>query len=194
MVGLISLKTPIIHLLFQRGHFDSTATAMTAKALFFYAIGLWAIAGVRTIVPVFYSLQDTWTPFKIALICLGVKVALNCILILPLKHAGLAFATSLASILNFTLLVRKLQPRVGSIDTKRTGRALLQISLCSLLMGLLAYFVCSGADWTRTGHSGEKILLLGAGIGAGLGGYLICSYWMRNEELLFLLRMFKGRK
>ena len=100
MVGLISLKTPIVHLLFQRGHFDYTATIMTAKALLCYSVGLWAIAGARTIVPAFYSLQDTWTPLKIALICLVANVVLNSILIFPLKHAGLALATSLSSILN----------------------------------------------------------------------------------------------
>ena len=70
MVGLIALKTPIVNLLFQRGLFDYSATVMTAKALLFYSVGLWAIAGARTIVPVFYSLQDPWAPLKIALICL----------------------------------------------------------------------------------------------------------------------------
>src|SRR3989304_9005784 len=57
MVGLISLKTPVVNLLFQRGVFDYTATVMTAKALLFYSVGLWAIAGARTIAPAFYSLQ-----------------------------------------------------------------------------------------------------------------------------------------
>jgi putative peptidoglycan lipid II flippase len=194
MMGLIFLRTPIVHLLFQRGHFDYAATTMTARALLCYSIGLWAIAGVRTIVPAFYSLQDTWTPLKAALICLAANVILNAILILPLKHAGLALATSLSSILNLILLFRKLHPRLGGMDVRKIAGTLLQIALCSLLMGLLAYFICSTGDWTRTGHSGEKVLLLGKGIGAGLGVYLFCSYWMKNEELLFLLKMLKRRK
>src|SRR5512136_2720746 len=88
MVGLIALKTPIVNLLFQRGLFDYSATEKTAFALLFYSVGLWAIAGARTIVPAFYSLQDTWTPLKIALICLGANVVFIVILIYPLKHAG----------------------------------------------------------------------------------------------------------
>ncbi|MEW6376625.1 MAG: murein biosynthesis integral membrane protein MurJ, partial [Thermodesulfobacteriota bacterium] len=87
MVGLIALKTPIVSLLFQRGLFDYSATEMTAKALLFYSVGLWAIAGSRTVVPAFYSLQDTWAPLKIALICLGANVIFNAIFIYPLKHA-----------------------------------------------------------------------------------------------------------
>ena len=193
MVGLIALKTPIIHLLFQRGHFDSTATIMTARALFCYSVGLWAIAGARTIVPAFYALQDTWTPLKIALICLVANVVLISILIFPLKHAGLALATSLSSILNLILLYRKLHPRLGGMDIRKNMKSLLQMFVCSLLMGLSAYLICSMGDWSETGHTGEKIMILGTGIGAGLGMYLFSSYWMKNEELLFLLKMLRKR-
>jgi putative peptidoglycan lipid II flippase len=194
MVGLIALKTPIINLLFQRGLFDYSATVMTAKALLFYSVGLWAIAGSRTIVPAFYSLQDTWTPLKIALICLGANVILNSILIYPLKHAGLALATSLSSTLNLILLFRKLNPKLGGMDVRKNIQSLLRIFFCSLPMGLVAYFICSFGNWTTTGSEGGKVLLLGIGISIGLGVYLICSYWVKNEEMLFLLKMLREKR
>jgi putative peptidoglycan lipid II flippase len=193
MVGLIALKTPIINVLFQRGQFDYHATIMTAKALLFYSVGLWAIAGARTVVPAFYSLQDTWTPLKIALICLGANVIFNSILIYPMKHAGLALATSLSSALNLILLFQKLGPKVGRIDLRKNIRSLLKIFFCSLLMGFGAYIICSFGNWTVTGNILQKVLLLGAGIGVGLGVYFVCSYWMRNEEMLFLLKMLRRR-
>ncbi len=193
MVGLIALKTPIINLLFQRGQFDYHATIMTAKALLFYSVGLWAIAGVRTVVPAFYSLQDTWTPLKIALICLGANVIFNSILIYPMKHAGLALATSLSSTLNLILLFRKLGPKLGSIDLRKNVQSLLKIFFCSLLMGFAAYIVCSFGNWTVTGNIVQKVLLLGAGIVVGLGVYFFCSYWMKNEEMIFLLKMVRRK-
>jgi len=193
MVGLISLKTPIINLLFQRGLFDYSATEKTAFALLFYSVGLWAIAGSRTIVPAFYSLQDTWTPLKIALICLGANVIFNTILIFPLKHGGLALATSLSSTLNLILLFRKLGPKLGGIDIRKNIKSLLRIFLCSLPMGLAAYLICSIGNWSTTGNVGEKVLLLLIGIVIGLGIYLACSYWVKNEEMLFLLKMIKHR-
>ena len=193
MVGLIALRTPIINLLFQRGLFDYSATVMTAKALLFYSVGLWAIAGSRTIVPAFYSLQDTWTPLKIALICLGANVILNSILIFPLKHAGLALATSLSSILNLILLLRKLTPKLGRLDLKKNIQSLLQILLCSLPMGFAAYLICSLGSWSATGNVIEKVLLLGIGIIIGIGVYLMGSYWTKNEEMLFLLKMLRKR-
>ncbi len=194
MVGLIALKTPIINLLFQRGLFDYSATVMTAKALFFYSVGLWAIAGSRTVVPAFYSLQDTWTPLKIALICLGANVIFNAIFIFPLKHAGLALATSLSSMLNLILLFRKLGLRLGNLDIRRNIKSLLRIFLCSLPMGLAAYLICSLGNWSTTGNEVEKVLLLGTGILTGIGAYLMCCYGMKNEEMLFLLKMLKRRK
>jgi len=193
-VGLIALRTPIINLLFQRGLFDFNVTVMTAKALLFYSLGLWAIAGVRTVVPAFYSLQDTWTPLKIALICLVANVILNGILIHPLKHAGLAFATSLSSMLNLLLLFRKLGPRLGGIDIKKTIQSLMRTFLCSVPMGAGAYFICSMGNWIRTGYVVEKILLLASGIVIGIGIYMLCSYWMKNEEMLFLLNVVRRKR
>lgn len=196
MVGLIALKTPIINLLFQRGIFDYLATEMTAKALLCYSVGLWAIAGARTLAPAFYSLQDTWTPLKIALICMLANVILIAVFIsfTPLKHAGLALATSLSSMLNLILLFWKLSPRLGGIDIKKTIQSFLRILLCSLPMGIAAYFICSLGNWTRTGYVIEKVLLLGVGIVVGLGVYLVCSYLMKNEEMHFLLKVVKRKR
>ena len=194
LVGLVALKTPIINLLFQRGVFDEHATQMTARALLCYCAGLWAIAGVRTVAPTFYGLQDTQTPLKIGLICLGANVVLNFILIVPLKHAGLALATSLSSILNLFLLFHKLSPRLGMIDMRKNILALLRNFLCSVPMGLVAYAICSGGDWTTIGRGGEKVLLLSLGIVSGIGAYLICSHTMKNEEMGFLLKLIRRKR
>ena len=194
LVGLISLKTPMINLLFQRGLFDLAATEMTTRALLCYSVGLWAIAGVRTVAPAFYALQDTWSPLKIGLICLGANVVLNAILIFPLKHAGLALATSLSSILNLILLFRKLNQRGNRIDIRRNATALLRVLLCSVPMGLAAYLVCSFGNWSASGHEGEKVLLLGLAIALGAGIYFACHYWKKTEEMMFLMNMLRRRR
>lgn len=195
MVGLIALKTPIINLLFQRGLFDYSSTEKTAFALLFYSVGLWAIAGSRTIVPAFYSLQDTWIPLKIALVCLGANVILNTVFIFftPLMHGGLALATSLSSTLNLILLFWNLHSKLGKIDTGKNIRSLLGNVFCSLPMGVAAYLICSMGGWTESGNTVEKVFLLGSGIVIGLGVYLACSYWMKNEEMLFLLSIVKRK-
>jgi uncharacterized membrane protein YhfC len=60
-------------------------------------------------------------------------------------------------------------------------------------MGLAAYLICSVGDWTVSGNTMEKIFLLGVGITVGLGVYLGSSYWVKNEEMLFLLGIVKRK-
>jgi putative peptidoglycan lipid II flippase len=193
MVGLIALKTPIVHLLFQRGLFDHHATEMTAQALLCYAVGLWAIAGVRVVAPCFYSLQDTWTPLKIGLICLGSNVLLNAALIFPLKHAGLALATSLSSILNLVLLFRSLRPKLGNLEIGKQFSCLSRVFLCSLPMGVAAFLICSSGEWSVPGHLVQKLMVLLFAITFGCAVYMACSYWTKNEEMLFLLKMVRKK-
>lgn len=193
MVGLIALKTPIIQLLFQRGLFDPYATQMTVKALLFYSLGLWAIAGARSIVPTFYSLQDTWTPLKISLICLGANVIFNSILIHPLKHAGLALATTLSSTLNLILIFRYLGARIGNLHLRKNIKALAKSFLCSLPMGFCAYFISSFGNWSSVNNYAQKVVILSIAILSGVLVYLVFSYFSKNEEMFFLLRILKRR-
>jgi len=101
MMGLIVLREPIIRLLFQRGAFDAFTTIMTAQALLFYSLGLWAFAALRVFVIAFYSLQDTKTPVKVAAVAMLANIGLSLALMGPLKHGGLALALSLASTLGW---------------------------------------------------------------------------------------------
>ncbi|HEY4485565.1 MAG TPA: murein biosynthesis integral membrane protein MurJ, partial [Nitrospiria bacterium] len=99
MIGLMTLRIPIIHLFFEHGRFTAEATAGTAAALLAYSVGLPAFAGIRIVVAAFYSMQDTRTPVKIAAAAMAANVALSLLLMRPLAHGGLALATSLSAVL-----------------------------------------------------------------------------------------------
>ena len=73
-VAMIMLRNPIISVLFQRGEFGVQSTLLTAQALLCYAVGLWAFSIIRIIVSAFYSLQDTGSPMKAAIVALIVNV------------------------------------------------------------------------------------------------------------------------
>jgi len=194
MVGLIVLRIPIIHLLFQHGAFTHGDTLLTAQALFYYGIGLWAIAGVRILAPAFYAMQDTKTPVKIAIVSFLAHVGLSLILMGPLKHAGLALANSLASMINVLLLLIWLRKRIGGIDWARILRSLVQVVVASGLMGWVAYWVASRTSWVDPGYWGMKVLFLAAGIMAGALTYFAVSHLLRNGELSFLLGMLRGKR
>jgi len=199
MAALIALRAPVLNVLFQRGAFTAFSTEMTSQALLYYALGLVAFAGVRIIVPVFYSLQDTRTPVKVAFLSLIANAGLGVLLMLPLKHGGLALATSLAAGLNFSLLAVLLRRKLGPLGAGRILRSFGKHLTASLLMGLSAYLITRAGDWKSSGLTWEKLVLLAASLGAGLGVYGTACYLLRSEEVraavgLARKKLGKGRK
>lgn len=150
MVGLIILREPIVALLFKRGVFDSKATQLTAYALLYYGIGLWAFSGVRIVVSTFYALQDTRTPVRMAVISIIANIVLGIILMGPLAHGGLALATSLASMLNFGLLIRALKIKLGPLGLRSIAESACKSVLCAAIMGavvmVVSIFMIPSAD------------------------------------------------
>jgi putative peptidoglycan lipid II flippase len=193
MIGLIVLRLPIINLLFQRGAFNAHSAAMTAQALLFYALGLAAFAGVRIIVPAFYSLQDTKTPVKVAFVALLANAGLGVVLMIPLKHAGLALATSLAAGLNFILLVILLKRKLGRIGVKKIFNSFCKSLGASFVMGIVAYAICSKGSWVTDGVTFEKIFLLLGSVLMGILSYIGICYILGSEEVLFLSEFFKKK-
>ncbi len=188
MAGLISLRVPIVNLLLQHGEFNRFSTLGTAAALLYYAVGLWAFAGVRVLSQAFYSLQDTRTPVKIALLALAANISLSSAFLLwtPLQHGGLALATSLAATLNITLLARRLRKKIGRMDGRRILRSLLRILPASLAVGAIGSWVSRDPMWDWPGNALQKVKLLGGGMAASAVFYLAAMWLFRSEELAFL--------
>jgi putative peptidoglycan lipid II flippase len=115
-VGLVLLSGPIVTLLFEYGEFSAErSTPMTAAALLFCTLGLPAYGLVKGLAQGFYSVQDTRTPVRIAVVAMVANVALNLALMRPLGLRGLALATSLAAWINAALLARALRRRLGRL-------------------------------------------------------------------------------
>jgi len=135
MVGLIVLREPIVALLFKRGAFDAKTAHLTAYALLYYSVGLWAFSAVRIVVSTFYALQDTKTPVRMAVISVCANIILGIVLMRPMGHGGLALATSLASMLNLGLLVWALRAKLGMVGLKTIMASVYKTVVCSVFMG-----------------------------------------------------------
>jgi putative peptidoglycan lipid II flippase len=193
MVGLIVLRVPILSLLFQRGEFSYQNTLMTAQALFYYTLGLWAFAGVRIVVSTFYSLQDTKTPVKIAVLAVVINIVASLILMGPLKHGGLALATSIAASFNLIVLVYILRRRFGRIGMKKIVASGLKILISSAIMGLAVYLVCPKGNWEQSGMVIEKSFWIFGSITIGLVVFFASSFFLKCSEFFSLLDIMKGK-
>ncbi len=192
-IGLIVLRFPIIRALFQRGHFTSLSTSRAAATLLFYSIGLFAYAGVKIIVPCFYSLQDTSTPVKIGALALGSNIILNLILMWPLREGGLALATAISSMINFCVLFLILRKKIGSLDGKRIISSFSRILLSASLMGVFCWSISRTVLLYPASLSRQLlnifILVLG-----GVFTFFAASFVFRVEELRTVSRWILGKK
>jgi putative peptidoglycan lipid II flippase len=193
MVGLIALRYPIVNLLFQRGEFDYTATEGTAFALLFYSLGIWSMVGVRVVVVAFYSMQDTRTPVKVALLSLATNIILSLLLMGPLKHGGLALANSIASGVNFSLLFYLLSRRIVSVDYRRVLTSFSKTLIASIIMGLTAWSILHGPLWRGNGEVFKKSLYLSGTILLCAGIYFLFALILKSEELRTLFNMFRRK-
>ncbi len=193
MVGLVVLREPIVRLLFQRGAFDLSTTQLTAQALLYYAVGLWAFSGVRIVVATFYAFQDTKTPVKIAVISLLVNIALSLLLMGPMRHGGLALATSLASGCNLLLLMVALKKRLGRIGARDILQSAFKATVAAVFMG---GFIVVVAPWRSPGWEGSTWSLLGWVSGCVVGGailFLGSAYVLRCPEVGAMVDMVRGK-
>lgn len=193
MAGLIVLREPITSFLFQRGAFLYKDTVGTATAILYYAVGLWAFAGIRIVAAAFYSLKDTKTPVKMASVALLVNVVLSLALMSPMGHGGLALATAGAAIVNFMGLVWLLRKRMGRIDGRRVVSSILKVSAASSVMAVSAWYIAQYGSWQVSGHSGEKGFILACAILVSGLVYLGFMKLIRSEEMEFLWGMVEGR-
>lgn len=141
---MIVLRYPLIRVLFEHGAFTPVDTFATAIPLLYFAVGISAQSVIQILPRMFYALQDTWTPVIIGIISMLANVAFMFLLVKPLQSGGLAFATSLAALLNMILLLYLLRKRLKSIDGWRMLTTTLKTLLASGVMGIAVWFGGSG--------------------------------------------------
>jgi putative peptidoglycan lipid II flippase len=193
MAGLIALSGPIVNTLFQRGEFTYEATQGTVYALIFYSLGIWVFSGLRVVRAVFYSMKDTKTPLKVALLTVFINLLLCYVLKGPLKHGGLALALTISAGVNFILLFYLLRSRLGHIDGRKIASSFMKISMASIIMGVAGWAIAARFDWTGSGGTLVKSAILAGIIIFCVAVYLAIMYLSKSDELNYLMNMRKSK-
>ncbi len=107
----------IVDVLLTRGAFLARDADLTAKALLFFSIGM-VVIGIREIsVRIFYSMQDTKTPTKNAVIGMIVNILFNLLLAKKMGVSGLALATTISAVVTMVLLQLDLRKKYNLFET-----------------------------------------------------------------------------
>ncbi|HEX9157469.1 MAG TPA: murein biosynthesis integral membrane protein MurJ [Syntrophales bacterium] len=193
MIGIIALREPIISVLFQRGQFDPISSVLTAQALFWYTVGLWAFSTIRVVVAAFYALQDTKTPVRIAVVALIVNTVCSVALMFPMKHSGLALATSIASAVNVLTLGWLLRKRIGEFLDAAFWRSVARVTAASAIMWVSVALMTHTLGWDVTGPFRHRFLILATGLGVGITVFASCAVALRCPEMTTLFSMIRRK-
>jgi putative peptidoglycan lipid II flippase len=192
-VGLIALSLPIVEILFGRGRFIPLAARETSVALIYYSIGLCAFSAVRVAVNVLYAFQDTVTPMRLSVLGLVANMVFAVALMGPMRHGGLALATTLASFFHLALLGVCLRRRLGSLAGRAILVSFMKTALASLAMGGLVLVLARWLPLVGDHPLRVRVVSLALCVFAGAAVFAAAAWLLKSPELTALAGLVRGR-
>jgi len=145
------------------------------------------------VVAAFYALQDTKTPVRIAVVALIVNTVCSVALMFPMKHSGLALATSIASAVNVLTLGWLLRKRIGEFLDAAFWRSVARVTAASAIMWVSVALTTHTLGWDVTGPFRHRFLVLATGLGVGITVFASCAIALRCPEMTTLFSMIRRK-
>jgi len=179
MVALLLGSKEIISALFGYGSFNQESVLNSAKALYFFSIGLPAFALIKVFSSFFFANNDTKTPFYISLISVVLNIVISISFFANIGFVIIPIATTISSWFNSILLFIFLKNRNLFHFNRIFIIRFFKIILSSLVMGiffnnLIIYF----ADQLSYNHNLKAFYLI-ACVLLSLLFYLLISYFIK---------------
>jgi putative peptidoglycan lipid II flippase len=195
-IAFLALGDIVTGIIYQTGRFGRADSVYVWSILAGASVGLLATTSGRLYSSAFYSLGDTRTPLRFAVLRVVLTTALGYLAAFKLPAllgiaprwgvAGLTASADIAAWVEYILLRRALRRRIGSVH--RAARPLLLL-WCAALAGAL---VAWGGKLALAGHSplvvGVPVLL-----GYGIVYLTLTSAWKVPEAVAILGRLRRRR-
>lgn len=143
VVGVWILGYDGIKLIFERGAFDDKAAFMVTQALSFLSLSMLPYVFRDSITRVYYSFNDSATPFLTALCSIILKFFLNWLLVSKLAIGtgigGITLSTSLVTLFNATVLAILLKRKIR-LDYRGLFKNFAKMALAGLITFAICYF------------------------------------------------------
>jgi putative peptidoglycan lipid II flippase len=149
IIGIIVLGLDGVRVVFERGAFDATATFMVTEALWFLSVSILPYVFRDSITRVYYSFNDSATPFIVAFSSIVLKFFLNWLLITKLGFGigGITLSTSLVTLFNACVLGILINKKI-KMDYKSLFINLLKMIIAGAVALVVTYLAAVGFDKT----------------------------------------------
>jgi putative peptidoglycan lipid II flippase len=194
-VLFIVLRIPVVRLIYGAAQFDWQATVLTGRTLSFFSISIFAQSLSYLISRGFYALHDTKTPLIIGTISTTTMIIIGTLFVF-VYHLGvesIAFAFSIASILNFLIMFICLDIKTKGFDKIPLIKSVSKIFLASAFTAFALYIPIKLLDQLvfDTTKTINLLLLTGISSFAGLSLYLFLTWLFNVKEASMFILLFK---
>ncbi|MGZ3478062.1 MAG: murein biosynthesis integral membrane protein MurJ, partial [Polyangiales bacterium] len=138
---LVALARPLVIAFFARGKFDAASIDGTTAALIVQGLGVFVVAVVRQIVPLYYALGDTKTPVLVSGMDLVAFIAIALLLRGPIGHVGVSAAVTGSSIVQMILLVIWVKKPLPELRASMIVPSAAKSALAAIVAGGIAFAV-----------------------------------------------------
>lgn len=190
MILFMTLATPLIRLIYERGAFDETSTRLTATALLFYSAGMLALGLMEVFNKTFYAMQKSKIPMRVSMIGIALNILLSIVLSKKMGLGGIALASSIAMISMAFLLGCQMRRYVPHLFDRSFLVNTLKILLSSGVMTAVVLFLNPFLAAHFSGGLVKTFLWLAIAASAGSVAYLITAVLFRVEELTMICNKF----
>ena len=139
MAVLTFYAPDVIRLTLSYGEFGEEAVKVTSQVLIYYSLGLYFYTAIYLMTRAFYSVQNSKYPVKFSIISIVINIVLNFLLIESMEYRGLALSTSIASGVNFLLLMIVFRKKYINFSLKKTYIFFIKTSIVTII-ALIASF------------------------------------------------------
>ena len=139
--GMMALSNPIVKLAFERNAFTSMDTEIVASLIVAYGPYIIFASLIKILSNGFYSIGDSKTPFRIVMIQQLANLLMNFVLSKLFGLDGLAYSTSLSTLISSVLLIIVFSKKVGRFDDKDNMIAIVKIFISSVVMSGFAIYM-----------------------------------------------------
>lgn len=140
MIFIFISRTDLISLALERGAFSNSATLMVSNVLFVISLSIIPYVFRDSITRIYYSFNDSKTPFMIAIGSILLKLIFNSILVKPLGINGIALSTAIITTINATLLAFLIKKRIN-LNYKAFVGQVFKILVCALFAFVAGMFI-----------------------------------------------------
>jgi putative peptidoglycan lipid II flippase len=135
------LREQIVRVVFGAGYFDLEDTTLTYQVLGILCISLFAQSIIPILARGFYAMENTKTPFFIAISAQIINVIVIISLIRRVGIYSIAIAFSVAAIFNAMLLFTLMHKKIPQCEYKNTMRTMMQIIISTFVTFVITYFI-----------------------------------------------------